>query len=417
MRRKVKKRYLLTAMVLLSSFALFAQTSEWRGVGRTGIYNETNLLKSWPTAGPAMVWEVKGVGTGYSAITPTANAIFITGRKDTVDVLTSFTHDGKKNWELVYGKAWNRTYPESRCIPTYVDGFLYLVSGQGDIVCVSEKGQLIWSVNHFAKYNAKAPQFGISESPLVAGGKVIVSPGGNQASLVAFDARTGKVVWEAEPINEGTQYVNPVLVKHGGKTMVVTLQTNHIIGVNLADGKIILKVNYAAMQSSASNRVNHTITPLYKDGYLFVTSGYDHAGIKMKLSADGTSAEVVWKNTDIDPHVGGFVLIGNYLFSSNYQTNSLGKWVCVDWTTGKTMWINDWYNKGSIISAEGLLYLFEEKSGNVGLAKPSSEKLDIISEFRLPTKSEGPYWAHPVIHNGRLYVRHGDYLAVYNIRN
>jgi hypothetical protein len=234
--------------------------------------------------------------------------------------------------------------------------------------------------------------------------------------MVAYDIRTGKVIWESEPMMEGTQYVNPIYVEHGGKKMVITLLTNHVIGINLADGKTILKVNYAGLQSGTS-RVNHTITPLYRDGYLFVTSGYDHNGVKFRLSPDGTSAEVVWKNSDIDPHVGGFVLLGNTLFSSNYQTNTLGKWVAVDWNTGKTLWINDWHNKGSIISADGMLYLYEEKSGHVGLARPSNDKLDMVSEFRLPTKSEGPYWAHPVIHRGRLYVRHGDYLAVFNIKN
>jgi hypothetical protein len=416
MRNRVKKKYLLAAALIGLSAITTAQVSEFRGPGRSGIYNETGLLKSWPATGPKLLWEATGLGTGYSSVTPTADAIYITGRKGDNDFITSYTHDGRKNWEMVYGKAWDRTYPESRCIPTYVDGYLYLVSGQGDIVCVSSKGEKIWSNNHFQKYQASAPRFGISESPLVVDGKVIVTPGGSQTSLVAFDAKTGKVIWESESLREGTQYVNPLYVEHGGKKMVVTLLTDHVMGVNLADGKTILKVNYAQLQTGI-DRVNHTITPFYKDGYLFVTSGYDHAGVKFRLSPDGTSAEVVWKNLDIDPHHGGFVLLGNTLFSSNYQSNSMGKWVAVDWTTGKTLWLNDWHNKGSIISADGMIYLFEEKSGHVGLVRPSNDKLDIVSEFRLPTKSEGPFWAHPVIHNGRLYVRHGDYLAVYDIRN
>lgn len=416
MRNHVMKRFLTTVVAVLATITLIAQTSEWRGPNRTGVYNETNLLKIWPATGPKMAWEVTGVGTGYSAVTPTADAIYITGRKDSVDVITSLTHDGKKSWELVYGKAWNRTYPESRTIPTYVDGFLYLVSGQGDIVCVSAKGEKVWSVNHFQKYGASAPRFGISESPLYVDGKIIVTPGGSQTALVAFDAKSGKVVWETEALNEGAEYVNPLLVQHGGKKIIVTMLNKTVVGVNSADGKILWKVNYAGLQAGTS-RVNHTITPLYRDGHIFITSGYDHTAVKMKLSADGTSAELVWKSDDIDTHHGGVVLLGNQLFASNYQSNTMGKWASVDWTTGKTLWTSDWHNKGSIISADGMLYLFEEKSGHVGLARPSAEKLDLVSEFRLPTKSEGPYWAHPVIHNGRLYVRHGDYLAVYNIRN
>ncbi len=416
MRNRVKKKHLLAAALIGLSAITTAQVSEFRGPGRTGVYNETGLLKEWPANGPKLLWEATGFGTGYSSVTPTAEAIYITGRKGENDVITSFTHDGRKNWELIYGKAWDRTYPESRSIPTYVDGHLYLVSGQGDIVCVSAKGEKIWSNNHFQKYQASAPRFGISESPLVVDGKVIVTPGGSQTSLVAFDSKTGKVIWESESLREGAQYVNPLYVEHGGKKMVVTLLTDHVMAVNLADGKTIMKVNYARLQTDIG-RVNHTITPFYKDGHLFVTSGYDHDGVKFRLSPDGSSAEVVWQNSDIDPHHGGYVLLGNTLFSSNYQTNTMGKWIAVDWITGKTLWQQDWYNKGSIISADGMLYLFEEKSGHVGLARPSDQKLDMISEFRLPTKSEGPFWAHPVIHNGRLYVRHGDYLAVYDIRN
>ena len=416
MKNHVKKKFLLTAALIALPLLLTAQVSEFRGPGRTGVFNETSLLKSWPANGPKLLWEATGFGTGYSSITPTADAVYITGRKGDNDVITSFTHDGRKNWELAYGKAWDRTYPESRCIPTFVDGYLYLVSGQGDIVCVSAKGEKIWSNNHFQKYKAEAPRFGISESPLVVDGKVIVTPGGSQTSLVAFDAKSGKVIWESESLREGAQYVNPLYVEHGGKKMVVTLLTDHVLGVNLADGKTILKVNYARLQSGTS-RVNHTITPLYRDGYLFITSGYDHDGVKFRLSADGTSADVVWKNSDIDTHHGGVVLLGNTLFGSNYQTNTMGKWAAIDWTTGKTLWQHDWYNKGSIISADGMLILFEERSGHVGLARPSNTRLDLVSEFRLPTKSEGPFWAHPVIHNGRLYVRHGDYLAVYDVRN
>jgi outer membrane protein assembly factor BamB len=417
MRNHVRKKLLTSAVALVTAMTLTAQTSEWRGPDRTGVYNETNLLKQWPATGPKMVWETTGVGTGYSAVTPTADAIYITGRKDSVDVITSISHDGKKNWEMAYGKAWNRTYPESRATPTIVDGLIYLVSGQGEIVCVSVKGERIWSVNHFAKYQASPPRFGISESPLVVGNIVVVTPGGNIASMAAFDTKTGKLVWEAPPVNEGAQYINPKYIEYGGRKMIITMTADNILAISATDGKLIWKVSYAAQQTGTGRRtVNHATTPIYRDGKIFVNSGYDHTAVQLKLSADGSSAEVVWKNDDIDTHHGGVVLIGNQLFASNYQNNTMGQWTSVDWATGKTLWVSPWHNKGSIISADGMLYLFEEKSGHVGLARPSSEKLDIVSEFRLPTKSEGPYWAHPVIHNGRLYVRHGDYLAVYNIK-
>jgi len=137
--------------------------------------------------------------------------------------------------------------------------------------------------------------------------------------------------------------------------------------------------------------------------------------VKLKLSPDGSTPEVVWKNTDLDPHLGGVILLGNQLYGSNWETNSFGKWVCVDWDTGKTLWITDWYNKGPIISADGMIYIYEEKTGHVGLVKPGTEKLDVVSEFKV-SKGTGPYWSHPVINKGKLLVRHGDYLAVYSIK-
>ena len=130
---------------------------------------------------------------------------------------------------------------------------------------------------------------------------------------------------------------------------------------------------------------------------------------------DGSEPTLVWKNVDITTHVGGMVLIGNYIYGSTHDTNSKGRWICVDWTTGKTMWITDWHNKGAIISADNLLYIIDEKNGNVGLVKPGSEKYDLISTFQI-NKGEGPYWAHPVIDKGRLFLRHGDYLVVYSIK-
>lgn len=358
------------------------------------------------------------MGLGYSSVTISDKTIYVTGRKDTLDVLTALTLDGKKQWETVYGRSWIRTYSDSRCTPTFYNGKIYLVSGSGDMVCIDNKGKLLWTVNHFKKYNATSPRFGISESPLIVDDKVIASPGGDEASMVAFDINTGEIRWETEPLNEEVHYVNPLLINHGGKKLIVSLTSNHIIGVDAVNGKLLWKVNYTGMNENTGGRVrkNHTITPIYHDGFVFVCSGYNHTSAKLKLTSDASSAELVWNNKDIDPHHGGVVLLGDYLFSSNYENNANGDWVCIDWKTGKTKWINEWYNKGSIISADDMLYIYEEKSGHVGLVKPSPEKMDVVSEFKIE-KGTGPHWSHPVIRDGRLYIRHGEFLMVYNVKS
>ncbi len=407
---------LITGILILSIQYADSQSQKgWRGPGRTGIYNESSLLKSWPEKGPSLMWESNEAGTGYSSATVTDDAVYITGRKGDNDVLTAFNPDGSKKWEVAYGKASETgSYPDSRSTPTYFDKNIFVVSGHGDMVCVGTDGKIKWSVNYFQKYNSPDPRFGISESPLVTGNKVIGTPGGNKAAMVAFNIANGNVVWETPALNEGTQYVNPLLIEKDGKSIIVTHTAKQIIGVNPNDGKLEWKFDYDAVNPEKDGR-NHINTPIYRDGFLFAGNGYGQTGAKIKINWDGSNPTLVWTNPEINPHVGGMVLIGNYIYSSTHDTNSKGRWICVDWTTGKTMWTTSWYNKGAIISADGMLYIYEEKTGHVGLVKPSSEKLDVVSKFQV-TKGSGPYWSHPVIDKGRLFVRHGEYLGVYSIK-
>jgi outer membrane protein assembly factor BamB len=411
-----KKIRLIVIVILLSVNVLWSQTqSGWRGDDRSGIYDGAGLLKVWPSSGPALLWENKEIGTGFSSVTVTQNAVYITGRKGDNDVLTAFTQDGKKNWEVIYGKASDSNYPDSRCTPAYSNGKLFLVSGAGDMVAIGTDGKIIWSVNYFRKYKGKVPQFGISESPLVVDNKVIGTPGGPMAAMVAFNADNGNVVWETPSINDGTNYVNPFLVENGQTKMIVTITEGHLIAVNPSNGKLLWNFDYEAQNSNPTGDRNHANTPIARDGCILAANGYEQVALKLKLNPGESAPSVIWKNTDLTPHVGGMVLLGNYVYSSTHDTNSKGRWICVDWTTGKTMWITNWYNKGSVISADGMLYIFEEKTGHVGLVKPGPEKLDVVSEFQI-TKGSGPYWAHPAIDNGRLFIRHGEYLAVYSLK-
>jgi outer membrane protein assembly factor BamB len=411
-------RIIIVSTVLLAS-ALTSSSGQqygWRGPGRTGVYNEKGLMKSWPASGPSMIWEISGIGKGYSSATVTDDAVYITGTKGDKDILIALTQDGKKKWEIAYGGiTLNVNSPESRATPTFSNGKILVISGQGDLACVTKDGKIAWTVNYYQKYNAPVQRFGISESPLVVDNKVIVTPGGNSASMVAFNIENGKVVWESPSLNEGTQYTNPLLIEYGGKKIIVTHTVTYIIGVNAADGKLLWKFDFGSVNDDQKGGKNYIQTPIFRDGYIFAANGYRQTAAKIKLSTDGSDPTLVWKNPEINPHVGGMVLLGNYIYSSTHDSNSAGRWICVDWTTGKTMWITNWFNKGSVIAAEGLLYIYEEKTGNLALVNPGSEKLDIISSFQI-TKGDGPYWSHPVIDKGRLFVRHGDYLAVYSLK-
>ena len=415
--KKLCSKLIVTLVLIISLLNVsFGQEFGWRGPGRSGVYNEKGLMKSWPESGPSLIWEASGIGKGYSSATVTDGDIYITGTINGKDVLSALTQDGKKKWEVEYGGITETVNsPEARCTPTYSNGKILVVSGKGDLVCVTKDGKIAWQVNYYQKYSAAVQRFGISESPLVVDNKVIVTPGGNIASMVAFNIENGKVVWETPPLNEGTQYTNPLLIEDKGMKVIVTHTLTYIIGVNAKDGKLLWKFNFGSVNNDQRGGKNYIQTPLYRDGYIFAANGYRQTAAKIKINFDGSEPSLVWKNPEINPHVGGMVLIGNYIYSSTHDTNSKGRWICVDWTTGKTMWITEWNNKGSVISAEGLLYLYEEKNGNLALVKPDSEKLDIISSFRI-TKGDGPYWSHPVINKGRLFVRHGDYMAVYSLK-
>jgi outer membrane protein assembly factor BamB len=416
MRSRFHKLFLTVLFSVASMAIVYCQPSEWRGPERSGNYNETGLLKSWPEGGPALLWDAEKMGDGYSSPTVTEDAVYVTGRKDNSDVLTALTLDGKMKWETVYGKAWMANHTGSRCTPTYYNGNIFLISGSGDIVCVGSDGKIKWSKNHYSLYQGTPIKFGISESPVVVDNMVIASPGGKKASLVAFDIKDGKVVWEAEPLNQEPQYVNPKVIEYAGKKIIITVMATDIVAINVKDGKTLWKLNYAVVNGAAGDvRKNHAITPLYRDGYILIANGYNWVALKLKLSKDGNSVEIVWENRNFDPQLGGVVLLGDNLYGTNHTSNPADTWVCVDWITGKTLWTKKWYSRGSIISADGMLYLFEEKSGHVALVKPDASNLDIVSEFQI-TKGEGPFWAHPVIKKERLYIRHGEVLMVYKIK-
>jgi len=416
MRSEFRKISMVFILSLLGVTTIFGQLYEWRGPGRTGIYDEKGILKKWPDGGPKLLWEADKVGFGYGSAVITDDAIYITGRKEKDDVLTALTPEGNQKWEVVYGKAWTTNHDGSRCTPTYYNGNILVVSGSGEIVCVDKSGKIKWSKNHFALYESKPLMFGISESPVVVDNIVVVSPGGKKAALVAFNINDGKVAWETVTNDTEPQYVSPKLIEYAGKKIIVTILGTNIIGVDAKDGRLMWKIDYVAA-NAATGRVmkNHAGTPTYRDGNILIANGYNWVTMKLKLSPDGNSVTKVWENRNFDPQLGGVVLLGNNIFGTTHMSQPADSWACVDWTTGKTLWTEKWKGRGSVISADGMLILFEERTGTVALANPNPQKLDIVSEFKI-TKGDGPFWAHPSLRNGKMYIRHGEVLMVYQIR-
>ncbi len=390
-----------------------ADYPQWRGFERNGISAETGLLKEWPEGGPELVRTMTGLGKGFSSPSIANGTIYVTGTVDNIEFLSALDLEGNLKWKKEYGKPFTKSYSNARTTPTVDGGSVYVISGSGEVVCFdAASGDIKWSVAALEKFEGKFGSWGTAESALIVDNKVIYTPCGNKTTMVALDKNTGETVWASESVGGNSGYCSPKLIERGGKRLILSMTGKYLLGVNAEDGKIEWKIGYKKV-APGGNEIN-IATPIYHDGRAFFTSGYDHAGVMLELSEDGSDASVVWVSRDLDVHHGGIVLVDGYIYSSNWINNSKGNWVCLDWNSGKTMYEKEWFNKGSIISADGMLYCYEEKGGNLGLVKASPEDFTVVSSFKI-TQGKGQHWAHPVISDGLLYIRHGDVLMVYNI--
>jgi len=383
-------------------------TSEWRNIGRTGEYSESGLMKVWPAGGPPMIMSVTGLPKGNSSVTIGRDKLFITGATGEYEVLIAMDMQGHRLWETTFGRAWTESYPESRCTPTLDGDRLYVTSGVLDAACIdAETGKTIWTVRVNEKFEGAFGRWGKAESPLVIGDLVYFTPAGDKTTMVALNKMTGETVWESESLKDISSYVSPLLVNYNGLQFIAGVTDRYIFAISPADGRLLWKYDYGSSL--------HLCTPVYADGCLFVSTGYDHGNVMLKLSPDGKEPTLLWKDDHLDTHHGGYVRVGHYLYGSNWLSNSKGRWVCIDWNTGQLMYETDWINKGPIITAGGMLYCYEEKSGNIALVRATPEKFDKVSSFKVPLGS-GPNWSHPMIHGGILYIRHGDALMAFDIR-
>jgi outer membrane protein assembly factor BamB len=409
------RRLISIWIFIVLAVQVHAQESQWRGPERDGKYADTGLLKQWPEGGPELVLRKDGLGNGFSTPVFYEGDIYISGRRDTMDVLTRLDMQGNVVWETVFGNAWNQSFPETRSTPTIENGRIYIMGGLGTVVCMDAgTGEFIWKVNTHEEFEGEFHRWGMTESLLLTAKAVISSPTGEQTAVVALDKKDGSLLWRSEPQGGVRSYVSPMMVEHKGTSMILITTSKDIMAVDPENGEVFWSFDLAKDYGYRSGRRNNTNTPLFHNGEIFTTSGYDAEAVMFKLSEDGQSAEVKWHNGSLDVHHGGVVLVDGYLYGANWVNNGNGNWVCQEWDTGKVMWEESWYNKGSIIYADGLLYIFEEKQGHIGLVEPSKEGFKLISEFQLESRS-GPYWAHMAIFDKKLFVRHGEVLYVYGI--
>lgn len=404
-------------LFFIFAVAYSQEIAQWHGPSRNGIYSETGLLKKWPESGPTLKLKIEGVGKGYSQAVVYKNKIYIAGLKsDTLDVISSYTMTGELIWSKVYARAWANTYPDSRSTPTIENDRIYLVGGMGVVVCMdANTGNIFWSQEAHKQFHGEYNKWGLAESVLLTDNAATYVTGGNETSVVAFDKMTGKLLWKTRSLGGPRAYASSLLIDWNGLKVIIAQTAYYIMGINASDGDILWSYNLVQFHKGESGKGGITLTPIFHNGEIFTNSGYDHPATMFTLAKDGKSVTLKWKNDVLDTHHGGVVLINDNLYGSTWETNSKGKWASVNWETGKTNWEKDWICKGSIVSADGLLYCYEERSGHVALVQPDAGDFKIISTFKV-NAGEGPYWAHPSIYNKMLFIRHGNVLLIYDIK-
>ena len=409
--KKLIKIYLLLIVLAVLAENICAQT-QWRGPNRDGIYPEKNLLKEWPADGPKLLWSFSDLGTGQGSAVISGDKIFVTGIPDTLNAdgyLFAFDISGNMLWKKNYGKDWNGIFPGARSTPTVVNDLIYVVSGSGAACCLkAENGEQVWSVDFFKDLKADSVQFGFCESPLIDGDRIYLTPGGAENNVVALNRFTGKKIWSSPGYQEKATYSSPILINQNGHRLFVNLTSTSIIGLDAETGQM-----YWRIHQFQDNKI-HANTPVYHDGELFISSASrkDSSGLVMlQLSDDGQKASIGWRNKEFINLSGGFILKDGFLYGGAYLQP---KWFCIDMASGQTKYIAKELGGGAVIYADGLFYCYAEKDGEMALADGTPEQFRIISKFKVPL-GMAQHWAHPVIADGKLFVRHNNALMVYDI--
>ena len=411
----MKKIYFILILTLTVS-TCFSQTYQFRGPNRDGFFESQKLLDEWPVNGPEQILEVEGLGKGWSSPVVTDNMIYVTGMIDKQDQLTAIDFEGNIKWQVPYGKSWEKSFPDTRSSATVEDDRIYVLSGTGELSCINAtSGEINWTVNVDKEYEAEWHNWGVSESILIVDDIVICTPGGKLTSVVAFDKISGEELWQSESVGGQRSYVSPTLYEFMCKKYILAATAKFLIALNPENGEVKWTYNYYEEGVWTSQPgIIWTNTPIIDKDRIWLSKGYDWPGVMLRVDSTGQGFVKQFVDHTFDNHHHGGILIDGYLYGSNWQNNRKGKWVCMNWDTGEINWVEPWENKGSIISADGKLFLYEEKSGNVAMLKPNPDKFDLVSSFKVE-KGSGPHWSHPFIAHGNLYLRHGEVLMVYKI--
>jgi outer membrane protein assembly factor BamB len=422
----------LTATMLASAIlfqftisAVAADWPQWQGPERNGISKETGLLQEWPKDGPPLAWKTKGLGGGYSGPSISAGRIFGMSFRGGDEVVWALTEsDGKEQWSAVIGPAAKGREIGApgnegpRCTPTVDGDLVYALGATGQLVCLKvDDGKEVWHTNFKKDFSGRfMHSWGYCESPLIDGDKLICTPGGSEATTVALDKRTGDLIWKSQVSKgNGAGYASPIVIQAAGHKQYVHFLEGGLAGIDAESGKVLWQ------SSKCANGTANCATPIFADDCVFASSAYPGgSGALVKLSKDGSDgikADLIYSNRNLKNHHGGVILHDGYLYGAS-GGNEGGNLVCIDFKTGEIKWTersSDRAPKGGIAMADGRLY-YRHEHGTMTLLEPSPKEYIEDGRFDPPDRSRANAWTHPVIANGKLYLRDQDVLLCYDIK-
>ncbi len=383
---------------------------QWRGPRRDGVAEETGLRAEWPEDGPTLLWRIGGLGRGWSSPIIVDGTLYVTGDVGDDLVVSAFNLDGAPRWRTVNGRAWKGPYPGARATCAYAEGRVYHMNAHGRVACLDARtGNERWAVNVLDRFQGKNITWALSECLLVDGPRVIVTPGGEKGLIAALDKRTGRTRWVTPPIaEERTSHASPILFRYAGRRIIANNSAGHGFGVDAETGELLWTV-------PLKNRFGTNVaTPVYHAGSIYYATPYGELGRQYRLrpTGEGVTAEHLW-TSPVDPVTGCAVLVGDTLYAAGYRR--LRRWFAIDWETGETQHELDDFTTGAAIYADGRLYVLDQ-DGNVGLVDPRPGRMEVTGRFRLIDERVRDAWAHPVVLDGRLYLRYHDSLWCYDVR-
>ncbi len=412
----MKYTVLFFALLFVSSL-IAADWTLFHGPGADNRSPDTGLLESWPESGPPLLWQIDTLGektSGYSSVVIRGDRLFTAGSRDGRSAVFCCDLDGRILWQYDNGPVWTKNYLGTRSTPTLDGDRVYDFSSMGRLVCLDAgTGEKIWDRDILHDYEGENIIWGLSESVRIDGDKLICSPGGKKASVVALDKRTGKEIWISPPTGEKTAYASSMFFEQDGIRFLAMMYAKGLLLIDLNTGERL-----ATFPHTQRYDINCT-KPIYHDGHLFLTNpatapvGVGAVLLKVSVHQGKVSLDEVWRNKNFDNLHDGVILLDGYLYGSSHEHRG-GLFMCVDWKTGETVYENRDAGRGAFTFAEGLIYFFGE-NGEFRLIRPNPKEYDVVSRWTAPEGGEGPLWAHPVIHGKRLYLRHGKFLYCYDI--